>query len=382
MRRSLGLILTMLFLILAIPAHSEQAVDFDMPSSASALLMDAGSGKVIFEKNASEKTEVAGLKRLPALLTVCRAFDEGLIAGSTRVTVSSEAAAIRGTTAFLAPNETADAEPILKAAVMLTAGDAICALLKTVYPGESKALEAVNAVLDEVGAEKIGSSMGSDDLFSLFDIAAVGIALSRSEAYLKYSSVYLDTLRHENASATELTNPNRLVRHYSGCFGLATGSVGASVYAGAFIARRGTTSFLAVVAGMPDSASRFRLGSELLNYGFSAFRSVELAQKGEAMGSVPISGGTLRAVDAVTEKGVVSLIPLGDAKLYSEPLLPDKLFAPISEGDRIGTLLIKNSAGEIVSEAPLVAGTNVSKASLGDYFIGLLRAWLHCTLIV
>ena len=133
MRRSLGLILTLLFLILAIPAHSEQAVDFDMPSSASALLMDAGSGKVLFEKNASQKTEVAGLKRLPALLTVCRAFDEGLIAGSTRVTVSSEAAAIRGTTAFLEPNETADAEPILKAAVMLTAGDAICALLKTVF---------------------------------------------------------------------------------------------------------------------------------------------------------------------------------------------------------------------------------------------------------
>ena len=111
------------------------------------------------------------------------------------------------------------------------------------------------------------------------ELAKVCMALSESGSWRKYSSVYLDTLTHENAPPTELTNPNRLVRFYSGCFGIATGSVGAAQYCGAFIAKRGSTTYLAIVAGLPDSASRFALASEMLDYGFSAYRAVEIGSQ-------------------------------------------------------------------------------------------------------
>ena len=378
MKKHIAILVIFMLLTFMIPKPCAADGAPDLSRASAALLYNTDTGSVIIEKNASEKVEVAGLKRLPALLTVCRAFDKGLISGDTVVTVTSEAASIKGATAFLAPNENISAELLLKAAVMLTAGDAVCSLLRSLYPSEATALMEVNKTLSEINAGKLESdSMGSSDKLSLYDLSRICSALKDSEAFLKYSSVYHDSLEHEKASATELTNPNRLVRFYSGCFGLATGSVGAGQYAGAFIARRGTTTFLAITAGMPDSASRFKLASDMLDYGFSSFRTVTIGSVGDMVGSISVVGGTDKTVDAVTSGTVTALMPVSDTKLVTETLLPDLITAPIKEGDAVGTLILKNSNDEKVGEVTLVAKRSVDKASFKDYFMRILTVWLN-----
>ena len=375
MKRIVCSILMLLLLCSAVKAEPLTAVD--AADAAAALLVNTETGTVLFEKNADAPVDAAGLKRLPALLAVCRAFDDGIIAEETVVTVSAEAAGIRGTTAFIAPNERIAAGGLLKAAVMLTAGDAIYALLLSAYHDEYDALGAVNNLLCASGASPADNSLCEGREFTLRELMKISSELVKSPAFLRYSSVYTDTLPHENAKATELTNPNRLVRHYSGCFGLATGSVGASLYSAAVIARRGTTTFLALAAGLPDSSSRFRLVSDMLDAGFAAYRAVSVDESGRSFGSVSVRGGEPRKAEAVLGSGACLLLPVNDTRIVKEAVLPDELEAPIDEGAAIGRLIIKNSSGDILAEAPLIAAYEIKKASYKDEFLKLALNWIH-----
>lgn len=377
MKKLFSLLFAALLAVYAAPV-SASPLPVDLGGAAAAMLVCAETGDVILESHADEPIEAAGLRRLPALLAVCRAFDEGRIADETEVTVSPGAAGVRGATAFLAPNEKIKAGLLLKAAVMLTAGDAVCALLEAIYPSEAAALEGVNAELTRVGASPMeGSPLGEGHAFTLRELSAVCLELAGSESCLRYSSVYLDSLPHENASATELTNPNRLVRHYSGCFGIATGSVGASDYAAAAIATRGSTTYLALVCGMDDSASRFEVTRALLDHGFSAYRAGVLYKKGETAASIPVRGGTAGEVSLSPERDAAVLVPTGDPKTVSEFDLPGSVEAPVSAGDVLGRLIIKDASGTVIAEAPLVAQNDIASAGFGLWFIRLIRGWLR-----
>ena len=354
------------------------SLEAELSGAKAALLINTETGAVILERNSEEAVEVAGLKRLPALLTICRAFDSGRLKPDDEVTVSPEAAGMRGATAFLAPGEHIRAEELLKAAVILAPGDAICALLQAICPSEAAALEAVNAELGNIRAGRLnGTAMGEGCSFTLSQLSKVCIELSKSEAFLRYSTVFLDTLRHESAADTELANPNKLVRRYSGCFGLATGSVGSSDYSGAFIARRGATTFLALTAGLPDSASRFKLASEMLDYGFSAYRAAVIFESGKSAGIVTVKGGAKESVDVYPGGDVFALLPVADTRVFTEILLPGSVDAPIEKGDALGSMQIKNASGELLSEMPLYAEERVEASSFGLWFMRMILGWLR-----
>ena len=376
MKKLLSVVIMLsLFLLLLPKANAEAPVD--LSSASAALLIDADSGTVIAEKDPDVKLEAAGLKRLPALLMICDAFDSGSISEDTIVTVSPEAARMRGATAFLSSGERIEAGHLLKAAVMINAGDAAYALVNAIWPSGGAALEAVNSRLSELGCGRLDDALGEGRSFSANEIASVALELLKSEAFLKYSSVYLDAIPHENASATELTNPNRLVRFYSGCFGLATGSVGSSEYSGAFAARRGNTTFLAVVLGAPDSSTRFKLAEELLDHGFASFRSVEIGKAGDVFGEVSVIGGSANSVEAVLGCDLFMLTGLNGSKLLTEAELPDSIEAPIAEGSEIGTLNVRSASGDLLISAPLTAKSTIERACFKDIFIRLVMSWLR-----
>lgn len=353
------------------PARAECAPE--LAGVSCALLCDAATGKTVLEKNADEPAEFAGLVRLPALILICRAFDGGAICGNTPVTVSREAAAVRGATAFLAPNERISADLLLKAAVMLNAGDAVCALMQEVC---SDPAEEVNALLAGLGIEKRAEGgMGEGLVLTAREVAALCLELVKSPSFLKYSSIYTDSLPHEKAPETELVNPNRLVRHYSGCFGVATGSVRGSDYCGAFIARRGSTALLAVVAGASGSDARFSAARGLLDHGFSAFRTVELNTDGDEVAVLPVTGGLERTVSVVTAACASALLPVNAAKVTSELELPESVAAPIEEGAVLGRLVILDPEGNELGSVPLAAANSVPEAGWWDRVMLMLSRW-------
>ncbi|MBQ2518184.1 MAG: hypothetical protein II536_05080 [Clostridia bacterium] len=361
--------------MLAAPMTSGALQEPDgLDTASAAVLINAETGAEVCGRNTQTPVEAAGLRRLPALLAVCRAFDGGEITESTPLRVSERAARERGATAFLAAGERIEAGPVLKAAVMLTAGDAIRALLEAAYPADG-GKSAVNSVLSEFGAAPADDPMGEGCAFTVGELAAVTLGLAKSPAWLKYSSCYTDTLTHESGQVTELVNPNRLVRFYSGCFGAATGSVGQSEYAGAFIAKRAGTTFCAVITGMPDSKSRFALASSMLDSGFAAYRAAAI-ERAKAM-LVPVTGGVKGQVEAEVEGGAYILLPAGDLKITSEAELPGFVEAPVEKGSVLGRLIIKNASGEAITELCLKAAETVEKAGFADAFTAAARSWLR-----
>lgn len=357
---------------------AQLAAAVDIGSAKAALLIDARSGRALFEYNAAEKLSAAGLSRLAALLVCCEAFDGGAISEETAVSVDDTAARIGGTTAFLRAGETSDAGSLLLAAAMINAGDATHALACASFGGESNAAGAINARLAGLGVSAVYSDIcGAGQSFSAVELASIARELIKSRTYLKYSTKYYEHFAHENAGETELANPNKLIKQYSGCMGVGTGSSSEAGYCGVFAAKRGETSYIAVVLGANSGAERFETGRNLLDHGFSAFRSVRISGAGEAFGSIPVKGSLVRSICARTGDDTVLLISTSKKDYTLEAELPKSLEAPVKKGETLGVLTVRGADGEVLAETPLIADEDAPQSVFLDCFMLMLRGYLR-----
>ena len=270
-----------------------------------AVLTDASGKETLFDLYADVPYDVAGLVKLPAILTLCQAIDEGMIRADAEMTVTMRAAKIGGPTAFLEEGETLRASELIKAAVMISAGDAIMTLGENVYGSENVFIENIHATLRLCGLEKnMTDACGTGMQFTAKELACLGAAAMRSETFQKYCTLYREVLLHADGRETELVNANRLVRSYSGCKGLITGSSGTSTYCGVFAAERSGTGFLAVVIGAASANDRFAAAETMLNYGFSNFVSQQLCRAETIIAeAVPVHEGTEKTVNLIAREG-------------------------------------------------------------------------------
>lgn len=380
MCKKICLLLALACVILLVPINNTRAesVPVDTSLVRAAVLMEAETGRLLFASNEESKLEVAGLSRLAALLVICDAFDGGMIDGDTMINVSHKAASVRGATAFLSEGESMKASDLLRAAVMINAGDAIHALAATVCGSDSAASERINNRLSELGiSSRYSDIIGDGIALSAYDLALIGRALIKSESFRKYSMCFYENLTHTTgAKDTELANPNKLVKQYSGCMGVATGSSQTAGYCGVFAAERGGTCYIAVSLGAANSSSRFVCGIELMDYGFANFRSVKVVSEGDIIGEACVSGSLEKSVQIAAESDMVLLVRINDSKYYSEAQYEQEIAAPISEGQTLGKLVFTDSAGELMGEVNLVSIKEIPNAGFSDCFDYILRAWL------
>ena len=346
--------------------------------AAGAALCEATSGQILFEKSASEPMDVAGLARLPALLLVCRAIDEGTLPATQDVRVSAEAAKVKGASAFLDAGEQIKAAELLRSAVMVCAGDAIYALCETLEPSRTMLLASVNALLGELGIGVAYTDVnGTGAKFSASDLLKLGQALAQSPAYCTYSGLYYHELAHQSGRKTELVSSNKLLNSTAGCFGLATGSSPGAGYSGIYAVRRGDTTYICVVAGAKNNADRTSVAAEMIEYAFSAYKVTTLAKADKAVGiELPVDGGTLENV-LLIPKGDVKIVSKDTADLTKTEQIPQRLVAPFSASDVVGSLLYTDSEGTLVATVELVPAQSVASAGFAHYYRRALLGWLH-----
>ena len=201
----------------------------NLPLSAkSAILIEAKSGTVLYSKNAHEALPPASVTKVMTLLLVSEAIADGSIALEDVVTVSQNAASMGGSQIFIKEGEEFTVEELLKSAVIASANDAAVALAELVAGSESAFVTMMNERASELGMKNTSfeNATGLDDsvtkhLTSAYDIALMSRELIKHPIILKYSNVWQDSIRN---GEFVLTNTNRLVRYYSGCTGLKTGS--------------------------------------------------------------------------------------------------------------------------------------------------------------
>ena len=367
MHRFLSVLLTVFILLMPLGTWGdEDPVSVNVPAYCLAL---PGREEPLLDKKGTEAKAVAGLRKLPAVLTLCRAFDRGLVAESAGMQVSPRAASISGPTAFLEAGERIEAGELLKAAVMISAGDAIVTLGENVFGSESVFLNNITVTLKELGVDRVLTDcLGTGTAFSARDLCALGAAAVKSEHFCRWSGQYMEHIVHAGGRETELVNANRMIRSYSGCFGLMTGSQKEEGYTGVFAVKRQEVVYVAAVVGARTSEERFAAAGSLFDYAFAAFQPVRLSGAGEVvMPDWPVLCGDRDAVDLVAHEDASLLLSKQAGKVERRLDVPEQLTAPLYAEESVGAAVF-TLGGEEVFTIALYPAADVISHSLTDLF--------------
>lgn len=342
----------------------------------SALLMERETGTVIYELNAHERRAPASVTKVMTLLLVTEAVERGELSLDEEISTSAHAAGMGGSQIFLKENERMSADDLIKSVAVASANDAAVALAERVAGSEEAFVSRMNARAAELGmadtvfANCTGLPAGSEHLTSAWDIAVMSRELMGHELIRKYTCIWTDTVR---GGEFGLSNTNKLVRFYDGATGLKTGFTQEAKYCLSASAMRGGVEYIAVVMGADTSDIRFESAKTLLNYAFANYALTD-ASPSEPLPPVPVSLGTSDFVQPVVEDAGRLLVGKQELQGIERSVeLEASLEAPVPAGRRVGTLRIKNAAGEVLAERAIISPEEVPRLTWGQIFVRYLR---------
>jgi len=247
-------------------------------TTKSSILIDIDSGKVLYEKNATEQMPVASIVKLMTILITFEQIDLGAISLDDKVMVSEEASGMGGSQIFLDANCKYDLGELLKSVIVCSANDSSVALAEHISGSENSFVQKMNERAKQMELQNTNyincTGLPVDNQYSCaLDVAKILKEVLSYEKYHEYSSIWLENFVHPSGRTTEMTNTNRLSRFYEGCIGGKTGSTNEAGYCLAVGAKRNNLSLISVVLGANTTKDRFKSASDLLNYGFANYEN-------------------------------------------------------------------------------------------------------------
>ena len=378
MKIGLAALVTALLLLPGIAQADELPMKAEAPitlTSPSAILCEASTGQVIFEKNADERRPVASVNKVMTILLTLEAVDEGRVSLEDQVTVSPRAASMGGSQAFLDAGERYKLSELLKTVIVASANDSAVALAEHLAGTEESFVRLMNTRAEELGLTNTHyancTGLPTQEHYTTArDVAKLSAQLDLHPIYYRYSTIWMDEIKHRGGRVTSLTNTNRLIRFYPGCDGYKTGSTNEARYCVSATAKKEGMRLIAVVLGTPAGQTRFDEARAMLEYGFANVQLVTPIAQGQALDmTVPVrlggrdevsvlSGGTCSLLERRGEKNALSL----------EAALVEKVNAPVYAGDVLGEIRVKRG-DEVVAVVPAVAGEDVQLPGMVDALI-------------
>ena len=347
---------------------NEEKIDLGLECK-SAVLMEANTGVMLYEQNADEALPPASVTKIMTLLLVMEAIEEGKVTLDDTVRTSAHAASMGGSQIFLEEGEEMSVEDMIKSVVIASANDAACALAEHIAGSEAAFVKMMNEKASELGMKNTSfeNTNGLDDtaqnhLTSARDIAIMSRELIKHKTILKYSSVWMDTVRN---GLFGLTNTNRLVRFYQGCTGLKTGSTSKAGFCVSVTAERDGVSLICVIMGAESGDKRNAIASSLLDWGFANYGVFSYTP--EAFDPIKVKGGTTDKV-SISADSFSCVISKGNAtKITVVQNISESLSAPVNKGDKVGELVFM-CQGKEVGRCDVLANESVEKIG----FFGIL----------
>lgn len=341
-------------------------------SAPAAVLMDADTGKILYEKNAHEQRACASITKVMTLTLVMEAVDSGKIHMDDVVTASAHAASMGGSDIWLEEGEQMTVDDMIKATAVASANDAAVALAEFICGTEDDFVAAMNEKSKALGMDDTTfmNCNGLDEeghITSAYDVALMSRELIKHEKIFDYTNIWLDNLR---GGETQIVNTNKLLRSYDGITGLKTGTTGEAGACISATAERNGLSLIGVVLGADSGKERFRDAATLLDYGFANFESKELRLE-EELAPITVEGGMEDEV-SISCEGVTGLtVPKGEGKGITQTVdIPESLTAPVRKGDIVGRVVFTLN-GEELASFDVTANDDVEEKSFGS-ILGLL----------
>jgi len=358
---------------LDIPSREVSAAVPDLaPNATSAILMDADSGTILFEKNSHAALPPASITKIMTMLLVVEAIDSNKLAMTDLVRTSENAAKMGGSQIFLEVGEEMTVEEMLKGVAMASGNDASVALAEKIAGTEAAFVELMNKRAKELGMENT-NFMNSNGLpeanhySSAYDIALVSRELMKHETILKFTGKYQDYLRKNSEKPFWLVNTNKLVRFYPGADGIKTGYTSEAKFCLSATAARDGMRVIAVIMGAPSTKVRNAEVSQMLDFAFNTYKSFVVVPENTELGTLNIERGKESKVTIVTTVPISVVLPRGtvESDIHYEVDMDDTIHAPVAEKQPIGKLIVYHK-DSIIKEYEIVSPQSIQKSNWFD----------------
>ena len=348
-------------------------------SAASAILIEASTGQVIYESNATDRRSPASITKIMTLLIVFERLSEGKITLMDEVTVSAYAMSMGGSQVYLEEGEVQTVDTLIKCIAVASGNDAAVAMAEYIAGSEGAFVDMMNEKAAELGMqdthfEDCCGLTNSDNHYT----TARDVAIMSRELIMKYPDIYhytqiwMEDITHvtpRGEGITTLANTNKLLKQYDWITGLKTGSTDKAKYCISATGSKNGIDLIAVVMGAPDPTQRFQDAATLLNYGFSVSQ-VYTDENTDILPHALVEGGVEDEVPLVYEGPFKHLDVAGNnlTLIEKELKLPESVNAPVEEGTVAGAAVYRLN-GEVIGQVPILYGANVEKAFYKDYLL-------------
>lgn len=350
-----------------------------------AILTEASTGRVIYEKNADESLHPASITKIMTLLIIFDAVEDGSISPEDTVTVSEHAASMGGSQVFLEPGETQTVETMIKCIAIASANDACVAMAEHISGSEDAFVQSMNERAEALGMNNTHfvNCCGLDadgHMTTARDVAIMSRELITAHpAIHDYSCIWMDTITHvtrRGESEFVLNNTNKLLKQYEWATGLKTGSTSLAKFCLSATARRNDIELISVIMASPSGKTRVSDSIALLNYGYGIC-SLYHDNNMPSIDVIPIKGGIKSdiSVEYSSQMNYLFTNKYDASLIESHAEYLEDLEAPVQKGDVIGQLTYTYD-GKFMDSIDIIASESIKKAGYGDYINSLWQCFL------
>lgn len=347
-------------------------------NAKSVIMLEASTGKVLFERNADEKLAPASMTKMMSLLLIMEAIENEVIHLNDMVTVSENASGMGGSQILLETGEKMSVDDMIKGIAIASANDAVVALAEKIAGSEAEFVNQMNEKAKELGLKNTNFKNphgldAANHYSSARDMSLIAKELVRHKKILDYSSIYEDYLRENTDRKIWLVNTNKLVRFYDGVDGLKTGYTETAGYCLTATAKKDGMRIITVVMGEPDSKTRNKETTEMLDYAFANYKIQTLLKDGDNIGKVKVLKG---------KTNYANLVPVEEATILNKKIEKDKkatyevtvksITAPVKQGDVVGKMSLMVD-GKKLRDINITVDTDIEKANFLELFWNQLQ---------
>ena len=367
--------LFLIFAFLIIPVSiSAESVDL-APNATSAIIIEASTGTVIYNKNEHEKLAPASMTKMMGLLLIMEQIEKGNLKWDEMITASANASAMGGSQIFLETGEQMTVEELVKGISIASGNDAMVAMAERIAGSEEAFVELMNKKASELGLKNTNfkncTGLDAENHYSSAnDMAIIAKELVKHDKILEFSGTYEDYIREGTDKSFWLVNTNKLVRFYQGVDGLKTGYTSTAGYCLTATAKRNGMRLITVVMNEPDSTTRNNETTSMLDYGFNAYGMEQLLNKDNVLGKIKVDLGKEEYVEVVPKEDINILNnKTNDKRNVSYNISLNNVKAPIKVGDIVGKInVIENN--KTIMTIDVTVKEDINKANI---FISYLR---------
>ncbi len=386
MKKVLSLMFVLCLLPISILAAETRPVVKETDSSSvklaenakSAIMLEASSGKILFEKNSHEKLPPASMTKMMSMLLIVEAIEDGVISWDQQITVSENASNMGGSQILLEIGEKMSVEDLFKGVAVMSGNDAVVALAEAVSGTEDEFVKLMNKRAKELGLQdsSFKNPHGLDDAnhySSAYDMSLIAKELVKHERVLKYTSIYEDYLRKGTDKELWLVNTNKLTRFYPGVDGLKTGYTKEAGYCLTSTAKKDGMRVITVLMGEPDSNTRNSETSTMLDYAFAQYKVEELLTKKSTVAKAEIEKGKTKYTKIVPKEDITVLTKKTEKiGKITYNLNLKKVKAPVKKGQSLGKLEVKRN-GKTIQKVTVTVKEDIKEANILELYFKYLK---------